>query len=297
MTNAGESSARGTHRLRVLLWMPVVLGLLALYLPTYRDMASVFWANGLAVHGPLFLAVSTWLIWRERRLLLRRGLQSETSIGGWLFFVLGASFYAIGRSQGFIPLEVASQALLCAGVILILVGGHALRRLWFPLLFMLSIVPVPGTLLDAILIPLKELVSIIVTNALFAAGLPIARDGVLIYAGSYQLLIADACSGLNSMVALTAIGFLYIRLAAYRRWLPNALLLAMILPVAFFANILRVMALVLVTYYGGDAAGQRFHDLAGYTEIAVAFGLFFLIDHMMRRSSDPFRLSVRSAPA
>jgi len=96
--------------------------------------------------------------------------------------------------------------------------------------------------------------------------------------GPYSLLIADACSGLNSMIAISGVGLIYVYLAGHSsRWVNGVLLLSVV-PIAFLANIIRVTALVLVTFYFGDGAGSSFHDQAGYLEIAVAFGSFFLLD-------------------
>jgi exosortase len=153
-------------------------------------------------------------------------------------------------------------------------------------LLLLFLMPIPGSILDQLLLPLKELVSRIVDNVLHAAGYPIARSGVVLMIDTYSLLIADACSGLNSMLALSGIGLLYVHLLGPRpRWMKVALLMS-ILPIAFFANVIRVMLLVLVTYYQGDAAGRAFHDQAGLLEIGLAFGGFFLLDHLLERVND-----------
>ena len=131
------------------------------------------------------------------------------------------------------------------------------------------------------LVPLKEFVAAAVTDVLFFAGLPIARDGVVIYVGPYQLFIADACSGLNQLVALAAIGALYVHVAAHAARAHSLLLLASIVPVATLANVARVATLVLATYFGGDALGRQLHDYVSYAEIAVAFGAFFVLDHAL----------------
>src|SRR5262249_51966070 len=143
------------------------------------------------------------------------------------------------------------------------------------------VVPIPGSILDQLLLPLKEWVSSTVDAVLHGFGYPIARNGVLLMIGPYSLLIADACSGLNSMVALTGIGLLYVYLAGHsRRWITVALLLS-VLPIAFLANIIRVAALVLITYYGGEASGRAFHDQASFVEIGLAFGAFFALEQLI----------------
>jgi exosortase len=145
------------------------------------------------------------------------------------------------------------------------------------------LVPIPGSVLDFLLLPLKKYVSIIVENLLYLFGYPIGRTGVVLTIGPYQLLIADACSGLNSMIALSAVGVLFAYLIHSDNRAYNAVLLLSILPIAFLSNIVRVALLMLVTYYFGDHAGQQFHDYAGYLEIVFAFGLFFALDAILQR--------------
>jgi exosortase B len=276
------SAAEGRHR-AVALWAPVVAGLLLLYVPTYRDIAAEFWKADLGAHGPVVLAMWLWLLWRHREHLQIEQRTRASTIAGWTLLGLGAVAYALGRSQQMFQLEAGSQLLIMPGITLVLLGQGSTRRLWFVWLFLCFTVPLPGSLIDSLLVPLKEMVSAAVTNALYHVGLPIARDGVVIYIGHYELFIADACSGLNQLVALTAVGTLYVYVAAHGSIVHNGLLLASIVPVAIAANLVRVTALVLATYYGGDALGRQLHDYVGYGEIVLAFGSFFLLDHLMRR--------------
>ncbi|HEY8507749.1 MAG TPA: exosortase [Steroidobacteraceae bacterium] len=263
-------------------WVPVVAGLLVLYVPTYLDLASTFWAADASSHGPLILVVWAWLMWRARAALTMESRTRGASIAGWVLIATGAVMYALGRSQQMLQLEAGSQLLILPGALCVLLGWPAVRRLAFPLLFLVFLVPLPGSLIDALLVPLKSAVSAAVTQMLFSFGLPVARDGVVIYAGPYQLFIADACSGLNSLVALTAVGTLYVYLAAHAGYARNLILLSAIVPVAILANLVRVCALVLATYYGGDALGRQLHEYAGWAEIVLAFGAFFLIDRLIR---------------
>ena len=258
-------------------WIPVCVGLLWLYLPTYYDLYRVFWVTREGAYSPVMLAFIAWLVWRARDAFsLPR--PTPPPVLGVAAFVFGLLAYILGRSQSFYNLEVGSQLPLLFGLVYLMLGRPGLQRLWFPIILLVFVVPIPGSLLDQILLPLKELVSRIVDTSLYAAGYPIARNGVVLMIGPYSLLIADACSGLNSIVAISGIGLIYVYLAGHSsRWV-NGVLLFSVVPIAFLANIIRVMALVLVTFYFGDGAGSSFHDQAGYLEIAVAFGSFFLLD-------------------
>ncbi|HSY27091.1 MAG TPA: archaeosortase/exosortase family protein, partial [Burkholderiaceae bacterium] len=145
--------------------------------------------------------------------------------------------------------------------------------------FMLFLVPLPGALIDAVTGPLKTQISIIAEALLYYLGYPIARSGVTIVIGSYQLLVSDACSGLHSMFSLSALGLFYLHLMQHRNWLRNGLIVTSILPIAFAANVVRVILLVLVTYHLGDAAGRGFlHGFAGMMMFVAALCSLFLLD-------------------
>jgi len=258
----------------------VVAGLLALYVPTYFDLYQTFWKTGRSVQGPVILAWVAWLVWRNRAALCQP-FHAVSRAPAIAMFAFGLLCYALGRSQSFIQLELFSQLPLLLGLAWLLLGSMGLRALIFPVAFMVFVIPVPGTLLDELLLPLKQLVSAIVDNGLHAVGYPIARNGVVLMIGRYDLLIADACSGLNSMVALTGMGLIYTYVVGRRSRCHNALLLMSVLPVAFAANVIRVIALLLTTYYFGDAAGRAFHSSAAWLEIVLAFAGFFAVDHLL----------------
>lgn len=269
-------------------WLGVLLALLVMYLPGYRALAGTFWGKADSAEGPIILAISLWLFWRERRLFLAAPNPGVRPLGIALF-LLGLAAYALGRSQEFFQFEIGSQIPLLLGLVALLLGREGMLRLWFPVVFLVFLVPIPGSILDSMLLPLKQAVSWIVDELLYAVGYPISRNGVVLLIGGYQLLIADACSGLNSMIALSGIGLLYVYLVGRGDRVMTVTLLLSILPVAFVANVLRVMILVLVTYHFGDEAGQRFHDSAGYLEIVFAFGGFFLVDAILATVRKRFR--------
>lgn len=265
--------------------VPLVVGILAMYVPTFVDVARVYWANERGSAGPMILAISAWLVWRVRERLLDAPALGALPRTGTVLLVLGLVMYAVGRSQDFPQLEVGSLVPVLTGLVVGLRGVAGLRAAWFPLLFLAFVVPLPGSLLDAILVPLKQQVSAAAEWIMYGLGFPVARNGVVLTIGQYQLLIADACSGLNSMISLTGVGLVYVHTAAHSSRLHNLALLSMVLPIAFVANMVRVCMLMWVTFEFGDGAGQRFHDWAGYLEIVLAFGLFFGLDALLGAGS------------
>ena len=256
----------------------ICLGLLALYLPTYNGLIHTVWATDEQGHGPIILVIALWLMWRRRQEFVDMPVNPATLPGGLLLF-FGLALYLLGRTQQLETFEVASQILVIASVLLIVKGWRGLRLMAFPLFFMLFMVPLPSILVQIVTVPLKMAVSYVAENILYAAGYPVARTGVIISVGPYQLLVADACAGLNSMFTLEALGLLYMNLMNYKSVSRNIALAILIIPISFIANIIRVMILVLVTYHFGDAAGQGFvHSFAGMVLFMVALALILFVD-------------------
>jgi len=132
---------------------------------------------------------------------------------------------------------------------------------------------------DALSSPLKQGVSYVAELLLYPVGYPIARSGVILNVGQYQLLVADACAGLTSMFTLEAFGLLYMHVMGYTSRLRNVIVGILVIPCAFVANVVRVMVLVLVTYHLGNEAGQGFvHGFAGIVLFVVAFLLLIACD-------------------
>lgn len=266
---------------RLLGYWPACLGLAVLYLPTLFSLAGGAWTEDRNAHGPLVLAAVCWAVWRERAVFSDDEFAPRL-LSGWLIFCAGLPLYIIGRSQSILFFEVGSLIPVIAGLLLLFGGSKLVRRLWFPLLFLVFLIPLPGALLDSLTSPLKLQVSAIVDQLLYWFGYPIARSGVVLSIGPYQMLIADACSGLNSMYSLTALGILYIYLRKHASVIQNLALLLFVLPIAFVANVGRVIALSLIMYHFGDAAGRGFlHDFAGMTEFLLALGALIATDRMI----------------
>ncbi len=264
-------------------WIVVLGGFLAMYGPVYLNAAQGIWQTDDHAHGALVLAVIVWLFWRLHRPLI--DLRSKPApLPGALLFALGLFFYIVGRVVGISILEMGSQPFVAAGVLLMLRGPAAIRLAWFPLFYFIFMIPLPGFLVDAITGPLKQWISAIVVELLYDVGYPISRTGVIISVGKYQMLVADACSGLHSMYSLAALGTLFMYIMGRTRVAHNALMIASILPIAFAANIVRVIALVLITYHLGDEAGQGFlHGAAGIVLMLVALAGFFTLDALLAR--------------
>lgn len=258
-------------------------GWFAMFGPAYLELSRTLWASDEQGHGPIILGVGAWLLWRKRGELA--ALPGRPSMALALpLLALGILGVAVGRSQAIWTTEIAAQIVVAAALLVAWWGPAALRVAWFPLAFWAFMIPWPGDWVAAITGPLKSAVSHVAAEALYAMGYPVGRSGVILNVGPYQLLVADACAGLNSLFTLEALGLLYMNLMRYTSVLRNVLLALVIVPIGFVANVVRVMVLVLVTVHFGDAAGQGFaHDFAGLVLFVVALLLILAADALFAR--------------
>jgi exosortase B len=273
----------------------LLAGWVAMYLPVYWRAFETIWQTEDQGHGPLVLVVSIWLFWQIRQPLAALPSTSQ-HLAGWPLVLVGLASYLLGRAFSFPIFIFGSQVLLAAGLVLLGKGTAGLRTAWFAVLFLIFMAPLPGTFVDATTTSLKQWISYFVAEVLYMLGYPISRTGVTISIGQYQLLVADACSGMHSMFSLSALGTLYMYLMNRKSRLHNAIMLAMILPTAFFANVVRVVILVLITYYAGEEAGRGFlHGFAGMALLVVSLSILFGIDAVLARLIRPASLPAQEA--
>ncbi len=254
---------------------------LVMFGPSYLGLADTIWASDAQGHGPIILAVGLWLLWGKAPALAALPRRPAPIAAGLLMAVAIAAF-VLGRSQTIWSLEISAQIVVLAALMLAFFGPRALRVVAFPMFFLVFMIPWPGEWVDAVTQPLKSAVSAVAASLLYTAGYPVGRSGVILTVGPYQLLVADACAGLNSLFTLEALGLLYMNLMRYQSVLRNVALALLIVPISFAANVVRVVILVLVTYHFGDAAGQGFvHGFAGLVLFIVALLLILSVDRVV----------------
>ena len=269
-------------------WL-LVAGCAALALPTMYGVATENWTTEQGAHGPIVLATALWLFWRrwgEVRAMARPG---DTRIAIAAFLIV-APFYIVARIISIIEIEGFMMYALLLIVAYWLIGSAPLRAMWFPILYVLFIFPPPDSVVAMITQPLKIAISQAAIDLLYRLGYPVAGSGVTIVIGQYQLLIAAACAGLNSLISLSAIGLFYVYIRHNANWRYALLLMLAIVPVAILANFIRVLGLILITHYLGDEAAQGFlHSFSGITMFLVSvlgiFGIDALASPLRRRLS------------
>jgi exosortase B len=269
------------------LWL-MFAGLAIMFVPTLWSLLVVngLWTDDEHSHGPIILSISLWLLWKRWSEIPNVSSFTPSPILAWTCFVIAAVLYIPGRALDIIYFETGAFVWALAGIILMTGGVQLISKLKFPIFFMLFMIPLPNTLVGPITSLMKLAVSAVTVSILSWADFPVARNGVIIYLGQYQLLVADACAGMRTLFMLEALGVLYLNLVHYQSLLRNIVLPILIIPISFTANVIRVLVLSLITYYWGNAAGQGFlHGFAGMVLFVAGLFLMFGADSLLRMLS------------
>lgn len=269
---------------------PLIIGIAALVIPTLFGISEVSWATEQGAHGPIVLAIGIWLVARRWPAIISQGVPGRGLIG-WPLLIATLIGYWVARIVGSIVIESAMLYLALVTALYLFVGLRAIRASWFPIAYLLFVLPPPGSWVATATQPLRLEISQYAVNFLALLGYPVARSGLIIYIDQYLIEVKAACGGLNSIISLTAIGLFY----AYIRYNANvrytAVLFFVIVFMAVVANFVRVVALILITHYFGNGAAQGFlHEFTGLTMFTVAMGGMFLFDMLaapLRRALSP----------
>lgn len=240
------------------------------------------WAGEEGAHGPIVLATGLWLLvreWQDARAFAKPAPMRPV----WLLLALLVPLQIFARITQIVELEGYLMYFTILVVLYAIIGLEALRKLWFPLFYIAFIFPPPETLVALVTVPMKIWLSKAAIGFLQLFNYPIGGEGVTIYIGQYELLVAAACSGINSIVSLSAISLFYIYMRHRANWLYSGLLVLLIVPVALVANFCRVLILILLTYHAGEAAAQGFlHNFAGIAMFAIALITIFAADEVLK---------------
>lgn len=270
------------------LWL-MLLGLAVMFIPTLYGLIVVsgLWLDDEHSHGPIILSISLWILWQRWHDAPNKDSFKPAPALAWACFFIAAGLYVPGRALDIIYFETGAFVWALAGIVLMSGGTSLFNIVKFPLFFMLFMVPLPNSLVGPITGAMKLGVSIVTVEILAWADYPVARNGVIISLGQYQLLVADACAGMRTLFMLEALGILYLNLVHFKSKLRNIALPILIIPISFTANVVRVIALSLITYHWGNAAGQGFlHGFAGMVLFIAGLLLMLGADSMLRLISN-----------
>ena len=256
-------------------WKSLVLwGLLAwLYLPILIPLVKQWWSDPNFSHGffvPLFVA---FVLWQDRARLA--AIPQDPSSWGLPVMLLGICTLILGVFGAELFLSRVSLIWLAGGLVIFFHGWKMLRAVLFPLLFLTLMIPIPAIILNQITLPLQFFASKLAAWSLPLCGVPVFREGNIINLPALPLEVADACSGIRSLLSLTTLAVMYGYLLETRVWLRVVLALASI-PIAVAANGFRIFGTgLLVQYWDPEKAQGFFHEFSGWLMFVVSLLLLF----------------------
>jgi exosortase len=246
----------------------VLIGALLLYL--YWDALAWMigqWENNPNYgHGWLIPIATAYMIFKKKDIF--KADYTSTLKDLWLVFI-GLILFLLGARIEFIQITLFSLVVIALGLVYFYKGKTAFKEMLFPIGYFVFGIPAPYYL-ESFTVPLKSMATVVSVGFMQMVGITIARQGNIIYLPNYTLEVADACSGLKSLVMVTAVGALYAYISQptlKRKWV----LFLTSIPIAVIANIARiVMVGILASIFGEKLAFDFVHDFSGIFVFIVA---------------------------
>ncbi len=265
----------------------VVVTLLAtMYWNAARHMYGGWTAtDSYYTHGFLIPLISLFFAWRSRAKFA--AAKQEPSPWG-LVVLAGAAFMHLAATfLGFMVFSQLSLVPMLFGLSLAVFGVQRTKVIWFPLAFLVFMIPLPGSVTQSFALHLKLMATDAAVLMANWMTLPMVQEGSFIYFRDEHLLVGEVCGGLRSLIALLAFGAVAAYISQTRRW-AQGFLLFMSAPIAIVSNVFRIFLLCVVGYfYGAETAAGTFHDVSGVLIFVVAFILFFTLETQLRKWAPP----------
>ena len=255
-------------------WYTAILLILGVWLygPVLIRLTRQWWSDPNFSHGFFVPIFSAFVVWQNRARL--RAIQPKPSIWGLPVIMISLAMLLVGTFGAELFLSRVSFILLIAGAVVFFVGWSMLRAVLFPLCFLLLMVPIPAIVFSQITLPLQMLASKLAAGTLPICGVPVLREGNIINLPAMPLEVAQACSGIRSLMSLTTLAIMYGYLIEQRVWVRVALAVASI-PIAVAANGLRIVGTgLIVQYWDPEKAEGFFHLFSGW--LVFVFSLLML---------------------
>ena len=263
-------------------WLTVLVLLCLIFREAAQNLyGNISRSNSYYSHAFLVPFVSLFFVYRDRDHLS----QMPRTPTNWGYAVLAFACLMVlaGDLLGFRIFAQAAIIPLLAGLALTFLGARHVRRMWFPLAFLLFMIPIPESLTTSMTFHVKMLATEGAVRLSQAIYLPMIHDGSYIHFGDDRLLIGDVCGGLRSLIALLALGAIMSYISETRTW-SRILILLISAPIAVAANMLRILVLCVVgNFWGSSVASGWVHDVSGVFIYVVALGLMIGLEGLLRK--------------
>ena len=256
-----------------------------LYGSTLKGLGTEWVSSPDSSYGVVLAAVAIIVLVQRRRALASAATRTSSPGIGAALLCGGLFLYVVGIFGADIFLTRVSAVVVVAGLVHVLAGPHTFRMALAPIAFLLLAIPLPALIVNAITLPMQLVASRIAETTLMMAGFPVYRDGNLLMLPSVTLEVADACSGLRSLVSLTAIGAV-VAWADHRRLGIRAVVVAIAVPVAIVMNGLRIAATGAACEWWSPRAGAGgWHTFEGWLTFVASVAVLMAFSSTLRTSS------------
>ncbi len=259
----------------------VLLGLIGwLYASILGRLVGQWWNDPNFSHGFFVPAFALFVLWQDRSRLA--SLPRAPSLWGLLILVTALCVLVVGVLGAELFLSRVSLLLLIAGLVVLFLGWNYLRAVLFPLAFLILMIPIPAIIFNQITFPLQILASKVAATVLPLAGVPVLREGNVINLPTMPLEVAEACSGIRSLLSLATLAIIYGYLMETRNSVRVVLTLASV-PIAVAANSSRIVGTgLLVQYWDPSKAEGFFHAFSGWLIFVISLVMLFLLHQVIR---------------
>ncbi|MFZ0339510.1 MAG: exosortase A [Terracidiphilus sp.] len=262
-------------------WGSALIGALtvAVYCRVLAKLVTDWWEIPDYSYGFLVPIFATYLVWAKRKVLLHT--QIAPSWSGVAVVAMGLVVLLLGVYGAELFLSRISLVILLAGLVLCFGGWQLLKELRFPLLVLILAIPIPAILFNAITFPLQILASKLASALLSLCGVPVLREGNVIELSAMKLEVAEACSGIRSLMSLFTLAIFY-GYFLEKSILRRVILALASIPIAIAANAVRIFGTGLcVQYWDPDKAEGFFHEFSGWVIFLVSLGCLFIVHRAM----------------
>lgn len=261
--------------------LAIVLLMWALiYWPIYPELVSDWLSHSDNSHGFIVPIIAGYFIW-QRKEQLQAATISSSSWGGIVLFIC-LTGYVLSYAGGTAFLSRVALVLSLFGLIWYVLGSEIIRFLAFPILFLLFMIPVPSSLLGLVSLPLQLMATKISAHVIDACSIPVYREGNMLFFVGTQLEVAEACSGIRSIMSLTMIAFIFAAMVRGGTG-KKAILVVSAIPIAMLANIIRISGTGVLAHFFGDKVAKGFlHEFSGIAIFLFGFvalgAIYALVD-------------------
>ena len=255
--------------------------LLAVYLPALVDLVSDWATDSNYSHSFLVPIISAYLIWRKRKELA--AIEISPSKAGLAIIIAGLILFILGNGASEYFTVRISLVVTIFGLALYFFGGPMIKRTWFELLFLVFMIPIPYVIYFSATFPMQLLASKVTVAVLNLIGMPVVRQGNIIHLPEHSLEVAEACSGMRSLVSLLALGAIYAYLTQ-KRFSAKAILFLSTIPIAVLGNVFRVFITALIVYTTElNITEEPIHSIMGATVFVIAFIFLLIFGAILRK--------------